>query len=260
MGLRYGSSIPCVRAVVLQLLGQISEAANAKEEGLRHARESRHLFSLGHALATGAFVARHRREPEVARARAEEAIALCEENGFALWLLIGRFNRGWALAELGQLEQGIADMEAAIAGAARIGQAPGQQEHIALLAEAYGKIGQTQKALAMLDEALAHTGRSGEKGDRSEMLRLRGEMLLMRDGGATEQAESCFRAALDVARAQEARWWELRTTVSLARLLRDTNRRDEARKMLAEIYDWFTDGFDLPDLKEATALLQELGT
>jgi hypothetical protein len=112
----------------------------------------------------------------------------------------------------------------------------------------------------MLDEALAHTGRSGEKGDRSEMLRLRGEMLLMRDGGATEQAESCFRAALDVARAQEARWWELRTTVSLARLLRDTNRRDEARKMLAEIYDWFTDGFDLPDLKEATALLQELGT
>ena len=65
--------------------------------------------------------------------------------------------------------------------------------------------------------------------------------------------------ALQVARAQDARWWELRTTVSLARLLRDTKRRDEACTMLTEVYKWFTEGFDLPDLKEAKALLEELG-
>jgi predicted ATPase len=110
----------------------------------------------------------------------------------------------------------------------------------------------------MLTEALAHIERTGEKREQAEMLRLKGELLLTRNGGATEQAEACFRAALEVARAQEAKWWELGTTVSLARLLRDTNRRDEARAMLAEIYNWFTDGLDLPDLTEAKALLDNL--
>jgi predicted ATPase len=83
--------------------------------------------------------------------------------------------------------------------------------------------------------------------------------LLMRDVQATGEAERCFRAALEVARAQEAKWWELRTSVSLGRLLRDNDRRDEARKMLAESYEWFTEGFDLPDLQAAKALLEELG-
>jgi predicted ATPase len=82
--------------------------------------------------------------------------------------------------------------------------------------------------------------------------------LLIGDGEASKQAETCFRAALEVARSQEAKWWELRTSVSLARLLRDTSRRDEARTILGEIYNWFTEGFDLRDLKEAKMLLDEL--
>jgi predicted ATPase len=80
----------------------------------------------------------------------------------------------------------------------------------------------------------------------------------MRDDEATAVSEACFRSALEVARAQEAKWWELRTSVSLARLLRDTDRPDEARTMLGEIYNWFTEGFELPDLKDARALLDEL--
>jgi predicted ATPase len=80
----------------------------------------------------------------------------------------------------------------------------------------------------------------------------------MRDPGAIGEAEKCFRQALELAHAQDVKWWELRTSVSLARLLRDTNRRDEARTLLGEIYNWFTEGFDLPDLKEAKALLDEL--
>jgi predicted ATPase len=83
-------------------------------------------------------------------------------------------------------------------------------------------------------------------------------VLLMRDCPAVAEAAKCFREALEVARAQEAKWWELRSSVSLARLLRDTNRRDEARTMLVEIYNWFTEGFDTADLKEAKALLDEL--
>jgi predicted ATPase len=110
----------------------------------------------------------------------------------------------------------------------------------------------------MLDKAMAHVERTGEKAELAEMLRLKGEVILTHDAAATAQAERCFRAALELARAQEARWWQLRTATSLARLLRDTNRRDEARVMLADIYNWFTEGFDTADLKDAKALLMEL--
>jgi predicted ATPase len=119
-------------------------------------------------------------------------------------------------------------------------------------------MGRIEEALGMLNQALADIERSGEKVDKAEMLRIKGETLLMRDGGAIAEAERCFRAALEVARAQEARWWDLRTTVSLARLLAKQSRRDEARAMLSEIYGWFTEGFDTADLKDAKTLLDEL--
>jgi len=128
----------------------------------------------------------------------------------------------------------------------------------ALLAQGYARIGEFEKALAMLDESLTRNERIGEKRDQAEILRLKGEALLMRDTAAIALGEKCFRDALEIARAQDAKWWELRTSVSLARLLRDTNRRDEACTVLGEIYNWFTEGFDLPDLKEAKALLVEL--
>jgi len=88
--------------------------------------------------------------------------------------------------------------------------------------------------------------------------RLKGEAILMRDSSMTAAAEECFRKAIAITRSQSAKSWELRATTSLARLLRDTGRRDEARTMLAKIYDWFTEGFDTADLKDAKALLDEL--
>src|SRR5262249_21503646 len=102
--------------------------------------------------------------------------------------------------------------------------------------------------------------RTGSYGDyEAELLRLKGELLLISDNsGAAAQAEQCFRDALDIARRQRAKSWELRTTMSLARLLRDAGRRTEARAMLAEIYNWFAEGFDTADLKDAKALLDEL--
>jgi len=229
------------------------------EEGLRHARESRRLYDLGFVLtATGGLMRGYRREPEILRLYAEEAIALCEENGFAEWLSQGRFCLGWALAELGQLEQGVRQIEAGIAGSRAIGGHASQQYATALLTHSYGKMGRTQEALALLSNILTNIGSMGQTVQQAEMLRLKGEIMLMHDTGATEQAEACFRRALEVARAQEARWWELRTSVSLARLLRDTNRRDEARATLGEIYAWFTEGFELPDLRDAKTLLDQL--
>jgi tetratricopeptide (TPR) repeat protein len=147
---------------------------------------------------------------------------------------------GWALAELGQIDQGAAEMEAGIAGFRGLGGVPRQQYAIASLARVYARMGRTENALTMLDAALAHVERSGEKCELAEMQRLRGEILLMRDGSAIEEAERCFHAAIELARVQEAKWWELRATVSLARLLAKQGRQDEARTMLADIYGWFT--------------------
>jgi adenylate cyclase len=160
--------------------------------------------------------------------------------------------------ELGQLEQGIAEMEVGMASFRQQGGVPRRQYTIALLAQDYARMGHTEEALGMLKEALAHIERTGEKVEQAEMLRLKGELLLMRDDRAMVEAAHCFRAALEVARAQEARWWELRASTSLARLLRATGRRDEGRAMLADICGRFAEGFDTADLKDAKALLEEL--
>jgi tetratricopeptide (TPR) repeat protein len=258
-GTLYKSRSTSNLAQLLQLLGSPDEALKSAEQALRLARDSRHLFSLAVALiAPGGTFRSYRREPEIALVQAKEAIALSQENGFSDWLNWGRFYQGWASADLGQPEQGIAEMEAADAGFRQNGGAPFQQYRIALIAQAYARTSRTDEALTMLNEALTQIERTGERVDHAEILRLKGEVLLMHDRSATVEAENCFRTGLAIARQQEAKWWELRATVSLARLLRDTNRRDEACSILAEIYTWFTEGFDLPDLKDAKSLLDEL--
>ena len=127
----------------------------------------------------------------------------------------------------------------------------------AQLAYGYARIGHKERALTMLEQILTELDRDGWVDQKAEILRIKGETLLMRDA-QNEEAEMCFRAALDVSRTQEAKWWELRATTSLARLLDKQGKRAEACAMLAEIYNWFTEGFDTADLKEAKAMLEEL--
>jgi hypothetical protein len=127
-----------------------------------------------------------------------------------------------------------------------------------MLAQGYQRLGRCDEALVILDQALARVERSGEIVDKPEMLRLRGEWLLARVGLPAPEAERFLHAATELAHSQQARWWELRATVSLARLLAKEGKREEARAMLAEIYNWFTDGFGTADLKDAKALLDEL--
>jgi len=140
---------------------------------------------------------------------------------------------------------------------------------LALLAEAYGGLGQAEKGLALLAEALAVVNNSRERHWEAELYRLRGELLLVPEGKRRRakgkrqpwgEAETCFRQALDIARRQQAKSLELRAATSLARLWQRQGKRAEARKLLASIYDWFTEGFDTADLQEAKALLEELGT
>jgi predicted ATPase len=119
---------------------------------------------------------------------------------------------------------------------------------------------QVDNAFGSLDDALRFVEQSGERYYEAELHRLRGELLLACGRASDEEEEGCFRRAIAVARKQEAKSWELRATTSLARLLASQGRRDEARAMLAQIYNWFTEGFETVDLKDARVLLDQLNT
>jgi predicted ATPase len=128
----------------------------------------------------------------------------------------------------------------------------------------HGKVGQAEEGLRVVDEALAFVERTGERFYEAELHRLKGELFLQQTVGAgfkparTEEAEECFHKAIDVARRQSAKSLELRAVMSLSRLWQQQGKKAEAREMLAEMYGWFTEGFDTKDLQEAKVLLEEL--
>jgi class 3 adenylate cyclase/tetratricopeptide (TPR) repeat protein len=249
---------PGHNALAVHLLGGISEALKLSQLSLDRARMLKQPFTLGMALITAGWVHQVRREAETVREIANAAMAIGEEHGFPEWLEWGRWLHGWVVAELGEVDRGVAEMEAGIAGFAPIGGVPRQAFTAAMLAKGYEKVGRIEEGLSVLDEMRARIERTGELLDEAELYRVKGELLATRGGSSKVEAEQCMRGAIAIARRQESRWWELRATTSLARLLRDTGRRDEAHAMLAEIHGWFTEGFELADLKEAKALLEEL--
>jgi predicted ATPase len=172
---------------------------------------------------------------------------------------LAAFKLGWAMAEQGHPEEGIAKiLEGLSAYHATRGEL-GRPYWLTLLAEAYEKTGRLEDGLSVLEEALAFANNRGDKISTSEIHRLKGELLLRRDDGNAPEAISCFDRAIEIAHSQSAKSYELRATTSLAKLLASQGRRDEARTMLADIYNWFTEGFDTADLKDAKALLDELG-
>jgi predicted ATPase len=129
--------------------------------------------------------------------------------------------------------------------------------YIGVLADAYLEAGQLEQAQGALDEAFMSVQQSGERMVEAELHRLQGELLLAQ--AEEDEAEACFRQAVEVARRQQAKSWELRATMSLCRLWQQQGRSAEAREMLATVYGWFSEGFDTPDLKDAQTLLEELG-
>jgi predicted ATPase len=169
---------------------------------------------------------------------------------------------GWALAEQGGWTSGIAQLRQGLTDFAATGSGTYRTYYLALLAEALGRDGQFEEGLAVLAKALALARETGEEFHGAELHRLQGEFLLRHPPAddASLKAEACFRHALAIARRQKARSLELRAAVSLARLHQKQNCEDDARLLLAECYDWFTEGFDTPDLREAKALLEHLSS
>jgi predicted ATPase len=180
---------------------------------------------------------------------------LANEKGMITYLAMGTRYRGEALTMLGQVQEGMAQMREGMAASRSAGNRLFLSRTLGFLAEAQAEAGQPEDGLATLTEALALVEETGERHREAELYRLRGELLLMQ--GDQVQAERCFQQAIEVARRQHAKSWELRATTILARLWRQQGRVDEAREMLAAIYDWFSEGFDSADLVEARTLLEE---
>lgn len=222
------------------------------------AQELAHPFSLTFALYEVALLHQFRRERPLTLELAERAMKVSTEQGFASWLALGSILRGWALAQQGQGEREIAPMRQGLAAYLATGAELGRPRQLAMVAEAYGRVGQTAEGLAVRAEALMAVHKSGEHSYEAELYRLKGELLLAHSAANQAEADACFCQALAVGRRQQAKSWELRAAMSLARLWQQQGKRHDARELLAPIYGWFTEGFETADLQEAHALLEEL--
>jgi len=245
-------------AQVLWSLGYPDQALKEIHKALALAEEIAQPFNLAWALCFAAMIHQYRREAQAARDRAEAAMALCMEHEFPQWLAMGRMMQGWALVEQAQTdrEAGTLQIRQGLTAWQATGAKLGRPAFLASLVEQYLRLGQIEEGLSAVAEGLEAVERYGEHWWEPELHRLQGELLLLQ--GNEDKAEASFNKAIEVARRQQAKSLELRAAMSLCRLWQKHGQREKARQMLAEIYGWFTEGFDTPDLKEAKLLLEEL--
>lgn len=250
-------------ALNLFVLGYPDQAMKRSQAALSLARSLDSPYSLGFALYFASFFHKFRRDGDAAQACAEEGMLLSSEE-FALWWAGAKLYRGWALAERGHAKEGLVQVREGLDAWLATGAQVSRPHYLALLAELHMELGESGEGLRRIDEALAAQEKLGEEYYDAELYRLMGELLLVQECEAMnlkahrDRAQACFQRALEISRRQSAKLWELRAGMSLARLWRQDRKEAEARRMLSEIYDWFTEGFDIKDLQEAKALLREL--
>ncbi|MEX3962232.1 adenylate/guanylate cyclase domain-containing protein [Paraburkholderia sp. EG286B] len=242
-------------ALIRWLQGYPDQAHARSMEALALARKLAYGPTLAFTLAYVAELHQFRREAPLVRERAEAALAVANEHGLPYWLAWGSILSGWARIEPGSLLEGIVQLREGL----HAEQSAGGEEHrsyfLGLLADCQGRAGDVEGGLRTLKQAMAIVDATGERFYEAELHRLEGTML---QGASSEEAQACFLEAIAVARAQGARSLALRAASSLARLWQRAGRADEARQVLSEVLDTFTEGFDTADLREAKALLDAL--
>jgi predicted ATPase len=241
------------------ILGFPARALRLEAEKDAHARQRGHPFDLGYALVMGAGMLGSLFDSEDLRKRAEEVERLGRENSLpVLWAVLAPRLYGLALIRDGRPAEAIALLEANLTAWEATGGKANGPTYRAFLAEAMALTGELDGALLLLDEAITQIERPGweERYFYAEVLRLKGWVLSLK--GTHEGAERNFLTSLTWARRQQAKSWELRTAMSLARLWQSQGKRQDAYALLAPVYDWFTEGFDTRDLQEAKSLLAEL--
>jgi predicted ATPase/class 3 adenylate cyclase len=258
LGVAAAAGSLAVTALTLWCLGYPTQAVQKSQEALALARALAHPYSTTVVQHWAAHLHHRRREPLAVQAQVNTLLPLAIAQGFALYTGYGTCWQGWVLAMQGESERGIAQLHQGIAAVTAAGQTLTRPLCLLLLAEAVGHGGQVEEGLRLLAEALTALAASGRGDLLAEVYRLQSAFLLRQSVPDVTRAEACFQQALAIARRQQAKSWELRAAMSLARLWQQQGKRNEARALLAPIYGWFTEGFDTADLQEAKALLDTL--
>jgi class 3 adenylate cyclase/predicted ATPase len=241
---------------VLFCLGLPDQALAYGEAAIDEARRLGHPPSLAVSLSYGTRLLSLVGNNTVLGAWVDQLVAMTTEQGFPLWRAQGAIYGGWVKVNKGDVTEGLALLHNSVIAYRATGTESLMPHYMALLASACEIARQIEEASTLLDDALRMVERTGERWFAAELNRQKGQLLLQQ--GHAEAAEKLYREALRIAQDQEAKLWELRAAVSLARLRRDQGRLGEARALLAPVYGWFTEGFATPDLKDAKALLDAL--
>ncbi len=253
-----GVAIFSYRPFSLWLLGYPEAALRDTEEALRIARDlgqaATLMYALAHVGVPNILCGRY----EAAAAQTREVLALSEEKSAPHWRAFGMLNQGWLLALTGKAAEAAPLISEGIAAYRATGSTNWIPLRLSYLALARAEIGQVDEAWRCIDEASTAIALTSERWCEAEVDRIAGEIILKTPAPDMAKAQAYFQRALDTARAQQAKSWELRAATSMARLWRSQGKRDVARDLLAPVYGWFTEGFDTIDLKEAKALLDEL--
>ena len=260
---RRWSTVPRIQCLIweayaLTVLGYPDQALRKARQVRLLSQDIAHPHSVVYTLYQIARLHLLRRERQAARELAEAVIPLAAEQSSALWLAAARFIQGFTYAVLGQPEDGVTQMSQSMTAVFNTGAGVFRPTLLTWMAEAYGEIGNPNEGLAVLDDALAAADKNEQRYNKSEIYRLKGELCVKRPVPDQFEAERSFQHALDIARHQHARLFELRAATSLARLWQSHDRRQDAYDLLAPVYDWFTEGFDTADLQESKGLLEEL--
>lgn len=242
----------------LWILGDPDGSARRRAESLLLADELGHPFTQAYALAWDAILQSHRGDRELARTQSEAAIKLGREHRMPFWLGLGTVVHGWAIAELGDIEAGIEEIRGGMATFAATGSRSFIPFQLGLLAEQHGRLGNVERGLTLIAEALALVERTNERWSEAELLRRRGELLEKAFGD--EEAEPLYRQAVDVARYQGARAFELRAATRLARVWLRQTRIQDVSLLLEPIVHGFDPATVMPDLDDARALLARAGS
>jgi class 3 adenylate cyclase/predicted ATPase len=261
---RFGQDIRvvllCWLSLALWLLGYPDAALAVSERGLSDARETGHAGSLMYALTVTPLTTVHCGNYTTAKMQSDEAVTLANEKGAVFWRALAVMNQGWLSGLNGKAEDAVHTITSGIAAYRSTGATLFVPLYLLHLARAYAELGQFGDTERCAGEAIPGVETTKERWYEAEAHRIAGEIALISPAPDAAKAEAYFERALAVARHQQARSWELRAAMSMARMRRDQGKRDEARDLLTPVYNWFTEGFDTHDLKEAKALLEELAS
>jgi predicted ATPase len=251
-------SILSYRSFALWSLGYPTAALADADHALKDASDIGHAGSLMFALAVTSWTLIQCANYATANIQLDEVIGLAGEKAALYWKAQGMLEQGWLFALTGKASDAVHKITSGLAEWRSTGSTLLMPFNLSCLARAYAELGKFDDAWRCIGEAMTTMETNQERLWQAEIHRMAGEIALLAPEPDAAKAEAYFERALEVARGQQAKSWELRAAMRMARLWRDQGKRNAARDLLAPIYGWFTEGFDTLDLKEAKALLGEL--